>query len=132
MEKMINDEKNINKIEMSTLSKTWIFDLDGTLVKHNGYKIDGFDTVLDGVIEYLSNIPDSDTIIILTARECQYKEQTIDFLREHNIRFDNIIFDIPMGERIVINDRKTTGLDMAFAININRDCFSVPAISREK
>ena len=32
---------------LSTLSKTWIFDLDGTIVKHNGYKIDGYDTAND-------------------------------------------------------------------------------------
>ena len=30
---------------LSTLPKTWIFDLDGTLLKHNGYKSDGIDTL---------------------------------------------------------------------------------------
>ena len=34
---------------LSTLPKTWIFDLDGTILKHNGYKIDGEDTLLPGV-----------------------------------------------------------------------------------
>ena len=34
---------------LSTLSKTWIFDLDGTLLKHNGYKTDGEDSLLEGV-----------------------------------------------------------------------------------
>ena len=28
---------------------------------------------------------------------------------------------MPMGERILVNDRKTSGLDMSFAINKNRD-----------
>ena len=37
---------------LSTLSKTWIFDIDGTLVKHNGYKLDGRDTLLEGAKEY--------------------------------------------------------------------------------
>lgn len=36
-------------LTLSTLPKTWIFDLDGTLVKHNGYKIDGHDTLLERV-----------------------------------------------------------------------------------
>ena len=45
---------------LSTLSKTWVFDLDGTLLKHNGYKIDGKDTLLPGVKEYLATIPDED------------------------------------------------------------------------
>ena len=26
---------------LSTLPKTWVFDLDGTLLKHNGYKLYG-------------------------------------------------------------------------------------------
>ena len=30
------------KLILSTLPKTWIFDLDGTIVRHNGYKLDGF------------------------------------------------------------------------------------------
>ena len=34
------------EIEMSILPKTWILDLDGTIVKHNGYIEDGFDTLL--------------------------------------------------------------------------------------
>ena len=53
---------------LSTLPKTWIFDLDGTLLKHNGYKLDGKDTLLDGVKEYLDELPKEDKIIILTSR----------------------------------------------------------------
>ena len=52
---------------MSTLPKTWIFDLDGTLLKHNGYKIDGVDTVLPGVREYLESIPKEDHIFKVTV-----------------------------------------------------------------
>lgn len=29
------------ELKLSTLRKTWIFDLDGTLVVHNGYREDG-------------------------------------------------------------------------------------------
>ena len=56
---------------------------------------------------------------------------TLDFLDEHGIRYDEILFNIPMGERIVVNDRKPSGIDMAVAINIDRDDFSLPAIKRE-
>ena len=34
------------EIVLSSLGHTWILDLDGTLVKHNGYKIDGADSLL--------------------------------------------------------------------------------------
>ena len=99
----------MEELILSTLSKTWIFDLDGTLLKHNGYKIDGYDTLLDGAKEYIDNIPESDMIIILTSRTDEYKEQTLGFLAENSIRYNEILFNMPMGERIVVNDRKPSG-----------------------
>ena len=117
---------------LSTLPKTWIFDLDGTLVKHNGYKTDGRDTLLPGVTDYLATIPAEDRVIILTSREEVYREQTIAFLKEAEIRFDEIIFGVPMGERILINDKKPSGLEMAIAWNLERDVFEMPAVRREK
>ena len=116
---------------LSTLPKTWVFDLDGTLLKHNGYKIDGVDTLLPGVSEYLATIPDEDTIVIFTSRTDEYKQMTLDFLAKNGIRYDAIHFNMPMGERIIVNDRKTSGLDMSVAINIDRDKFALPAILRE-
>ena len=72
---------------LSTLPKTWIFDLDGTLLKHNGYKIDGKDTLLDGVKEYMELIPSEDYILILTSRTNEYRDMTLSFLEENNIRY---------------------------------------------
>lgn len=117
---------------LSTLPKTWVFDLDGTLLKHNGYKIDGVDTILPGVLEYLDTIPSEDKIVIFTSRTDEYKKMTIDFLRDNKIRYDEILFNMPMGERIIVNDRKTSGLDMAVAININRDEANLPQIIRAR
>ena len=94
------------KIILSTLPKTWVFDLDGTLLKHNGYKLDGTDTVLFGVKEYLETIPKEDRIVIFTSRTEEYRQMTLDFLHEHQIRYDEILFNMPMGERIIVNDRK--------------------------
>ncbi|MCI9180629.1 MAG: hypothetical protein HFG50_11605 [Lachnospiraceae bacterium] len=117
---------------LSTLPKTWIFDLDGTLLKHNGYKLDGKDTLLDGVKEYLDELPKEDKIIILTSRLEEYGEMTIEFLREQEIRFDQILFEMPMGERILVNDRKPSGVDMAVALNLERDSFWLPQVVRER
>ena len=117
-------------LELSTLPKTWIFDLDGTLLKHNGYKIDGIDTLLEGAKEYVDSIPEEDYIMILTSRTDEYRESTINFLRQYNIRYDEIIFNIPMGERIVVNDRKPSGIDMAVAINTDRDQVMFPKVIR--
>lgn len=120
------------KLVMSTLPKTWIFDLDGTVLKHNGYKDDGYDTVLDGAVEYLRRLPREDKIIFLTSRKEEYRQMTTDFLKTAGIRHDTILFDMPMGERILVNDRKPSGLDMAVALNMDRDSFELPWIIRER
>lgn len=115
---------------LSTLPKLWIFDLDGTILKHNGYKLDGTDTLLEGAKEYLDAIPKEDKIIILTSRTSEYREQTEDFLKSNEIRFDEILFQMPLGERILVNDRKPSGLDMAIAVNVDRNEFRLPEIVR--
>lgn len=119
------------KLILSTLPKTWIFDLDGTILKHNGYKLDGRDTILDGVAEFLRGLPDEDKIVLFTSRAEEYCQMTLDFLAEQGIRYDEILFNMPMGERIVINDRKPSGIDMAVAVNMDRDKFEMPDIIRE-
>ena len=124
------EQEQTDTLVLSTLPKTWIFDLDGTLVKHNGYKIDGHDTLLPGAKEYIDEIPVEDKILILTSRTDEYKELTLNFLSEHGIRYDEIMFNMPMGERIVVNDRKPSGIDMAVAINLERDQLLMPKIDR--
>lgn len=108
------------QLTMSPLSKVWIFDLDGTLVVHNGYKT-GDDELLPGVLDFLKKISPDDYILIVTARESEAKEQTINFLNKVGIRFDKIIFDVPMGERILINDDKPSGLQTSFAVRLKRN-----------
>lgn len=109
------------EIEMTALPKTWILDLDGTVVRHNGYKTDGADTLLDGVDQLLSQIGEGDMVVFITSRKKEYQEITERFLDEHGIRYDHIIYGAPYGERILVNDRKPSGLQMAYAFNTNRD-----------
>ena len=95
-----------NKHIVSSLGKTWILDLDGTLVKHNGYMIDGRDSWLLGAKKFLESIPQNDKIILLTSRTENEKKITEDFLEEQGIRYDHIIYNAPYGERILINVKK--------------------------
>ena len=76
----------MNKLILSTLAHTWILDLDGTIVKHNGYKLDGTDTLLEGAKEFLEDIPEKDMIVFLTSRTDEYKNKTINFLNENNMK----------------------------------------------
>ncbi len=110
-----------NNITLSSLPHTWLIDIDGTIVKHNGYKIDGYDTLLDGVKDFFNQINKNDKIILLTAREGKYLEDLKLFLKENNIRYDYLLTDMPVGERILINDNKPSGLVMGHIINKKRD-----------
>jgi ribonucleotide monophosphatase NagD (HAD superfamily) len=106
-------------IVVSSLKKTWILDLDGTLLKHNGY-LRGGDALLDGAKEFMDRIS-GDAIVLLTARSEALRERTVDFLLESGIRFDHIIFGMPVGERILINDAKPSGMTTALAFCKERD-----------
>ncbi len=120
--------KNSNDFILSYLEHTWILDLDGTIVKHNGYKIDGYDTLLNGAKEFLDSIPTNDMIIFLTARKRDVQRETEAFLKINGIRYNNIIFEAPYGERILINDNKPSGLRMGMVYNKKRDDSDFPVI----
>ena len=107
-------------MKFSALPKTWLLDIDGTILKHNGYK-NGGDIILDGAKEFFRNISPRDKIILLTSREKKYKKELENFLQDNEIRYDEIIYDLPYGERICINDKKPSGLNTAYAINKDRD-----------
>lgn len=107
-------------LKLSTLNKTWILDLDGTLVEHNGYKT-ADDRFLPGAKEFLQSIPENDFVLIMTAREKEAKVKTEKFLKENNIRYNLILFEMPIGERILLNDNKPSGLKCAYALNPKRN-----------
>lgn len=119
----MNLRSDMENIVLSKLGHTWILDIDGTIVKHNGYKIDGEDSFLPGAKGFLDGIPKEDMVVFITSRTDEYREKTIEFLKRNSIRFDHIIFNAPYGERILLNDDKPSGLKMGMALNLKRDTF---------
>ena len=111
------------KCRVSSLGKTWILDIDGTIVKHNGYKLDGKDTFLDGAKEFLQSISPEDKLVFVTSRTEECRELTEQFFKENGIVYHAIIYGVPYGERILVNDKKPSGLEMAMAVNTTRDVF---------
>ena len=99
---------------------TWIIDIDGTILKHNGHLVDD-ETILDEVINFFSRIPKEDAIILMSAREERHALDTLNFLKLNGVRYTHAVFNLPKGERILINDIKPSGLKTAFSLNINRD-----------
>ena len=106
--------------ELSNLPHTWFFDLDGTILDHNAH-IGGQDKLLDGVKELWATIPIDDFIIITTGRAEIYRATTLNFLVANDIRYNLALFELPLGERIVVNDVKDSGLKCAIAWNVERN-----------
>lgn len=115
-------------LELSCLGHTWIIDLDGTLLKHNGYLLDGKDTFLEGAKEFLDRIPKKDMVVLMTSRKEEYKEITLRFLEENAVHYDHIIFGCPYGERIIVNDNKPSGLHTGCTYNKVRNSAQFPVV----
>lgn len=109
------------KLVLSGLPHTWVLDLDGTIVLHNGYKMYGEDVFLDGAKEFLCSIQEDDMIVFLTSRKKEYANITEEFLNKNGIRYNTIVYEAPYGERILVNDNKPSGLKMAYAVCMERD-----------
>lgn len=109
------------KLMLSPLGHTWILDLDGTILRHNGHLSAEGDTLLPGVSAFMAALPPDDMVVLLTSRSRDLASQTEAFLRENGIRFDHIIYGAPFGERILVNDAKPSGLATAHAVCGQRD-----------
>lgn len=109
-----------HRLTVSTLPRTWIIDVDGVILKHNRYR-DGGDELLPGAIEFWEKIGPRDTVILTSARDESLKELTLQLLAGHGLRVDVALFGLPVGERILVNDNKPSGLPMGHVVNLDRD-----------
>jgi len=120
------------------MNKTWFIDIDGTIFKHrNNQQIDVSqekgeheEELLPGVKEFFKSIPENDEIVLVTARHKEHHPTTHQALQEYEIPCDAIIYDLPSGPRILINDIKPSEsednpdakeIDTAYAINVTRN-----------
>ena len=108
-------------LRLSTLPKTWVFDVDGTLVIHNGHLRPQGDELLPGVKEFFTSLPAQDAVVLLTARKKELGPALEAFVTANGIRYDVILYGMPAGERILVNDCKPSGLLTAVAVNKKRD-----------
>lgn len=110
------------------LRKTWIFDLDGTILVHGGVYVGNkwIDELLPDTLKVWKMIPPDDNIIIITARPEKLRKMTEDFLAENNLRYDHIIFDVGAGPRILFNDTKPNGTITAIGVPVVRDIGVTP------
>jgi hypothetical protein len=106
---------------------TIFLDIDGCILFHLG-KISKitqhYDTqqILSGVLEKLDEWEAKGyRIVLTTGRPESLREITEQTLTRHGIFFNKLIMDLGGGKRYLINDRKPSGTDTAFAINLDRN-----------
>ena len=117
-----------NKIELriSKLPHTWIIDFDGTIFIHNEYKKDKQDKVCNSNVQKFFDQLSLDDFIIFTTSRGKYLSDLCEKSIRNKINLKQkycIVYDLPQGERILINDTKPKGLLTSLAIPINRDEF---------
>ena len=111
----------MSTLKLSTLPKTWIIDLDGTVFQHNGFLTNEEEEPLPGIKELFQKISPDDYVIITTSRNEELRWVTEGNLNKSGLRYNLLLMGLPKGERVLINDRKPSGLKTAFAVNVTRD-----------
>ena len=129
----------VNMQAKEKLDQTWFIDIDGTIFKHRtNDELDDWvknikrshlkEEILEGVRDWFSRLSKKDKVIFVTAREERHREHTIKALKRFRIKFNEIIFSVNAGPRILINDSKpknSTGLGYtlktARGVNLKRD-----------
>jgi phosphatidate phosphatase PAH1 len=105
--------------------KTIFCDIDGTLFEHKKdlhAMITKDPSILPGVIEKFSEWRNKDYYIILTtARPEGCRNITEKQLASFGIFYDRMIMGLPVGPRVVINDKKPDGLITSYAVCIERN-----------
>jgi len=100
-----------NGSHQSRKKGTVFCDLDGTIIKHvqlpteTGEEI----RILQGSVEKLREFREKDYFLVLTTSRPQSKVfVALEVLKREGIEFDQVICDLPVGPRHLINDSKDT------------------------
>tara|TARA_Y100001933_G_C18603133_1_gene398860 strand:+ start:67 stop:477 length:411 start_codon:yes stop_codon:yes gene_type:complete len=121
-----HNKNNMINLKISNLIHTWFIDLDGTIFKHNAYKENQFDVVVNSNVQkFFDQIPKEDFLIFTTSRSSSLSRLCEESLSQ-KVKIKQkffIIYDLPHGERILLNDSKPSGLITSLAINFERDQF---------
>jgi hypothetical protein len=105
--------------------KTIFCDIDGTIFAHGknlSTMVTNKPKLLPGVLDKFLEWRSKDyCIVITTARPEGCRNITIKQLNEHGLFYDQLIMGLPVGPRVVINDKKTDGMVTSYAICVDRN-----------
>lgn len=105
----------------------YFVDLDGTLFYNQSkYFSDDYSnkpTVIQEAVEYfLNKMKQGNTIVFTTARPSEYRDITLNTLREIGFEGCQLIMDLPHSPRVLVNDyAKSNPYPSARSINVSRD-----------
>ncbi len=111
---------------MEDRPKTFIFDIDGTLLSHSGDICNlhtKFPMVLPGVLNKLRELDrKSCKIILISGRREGTRKQTEEQLASAGIIYDQLILGAGNGIRVLVNDFKPDSTEpTAIAVNVERN-----------
>lgn len=114
---------------LESYPKTFFIDIDGTIVPNlsiedldNALTIPNYiQELLPGVKSFFNKLHRNDIVIFTTARESKYKELTERTLHHHKIRYHQMIMNLTVGQRFLINDTVNMFYQKAIAINVLRN-----------
>lgn len=78
--------------------------------------------IMDNV-NFLKNLIKENNIkiVLTTARSKKKCKQVLRLLKHQGLNFNKCVYDLGVGQRLVINDKKSTGLKSAFSLNTERN-----------
>lgn len=110
---------------MRTSRKTIFCDIDGTILFHreNLYEIMNREPrILPGVIDKFLEWREKDYYIVLTtARPEGCRSITQEHLDRYGIFYDQLIMGLPVGPRVIINDKKPDGMITTGMVCVDRN-----------
>ncbi len=111
-------ETNTGKLNKETI----FVDLDGTLILFNLEPERVTDRIIMSTMKYLiKKKAEGACIVCTTARSYKHTMMAIVNAGIPLDFFDHIIYDLPMGRRVLINDHKDGAPESAVAVNLFRD-----------
>ena len=120
-------DKEMLETHVNTLRKkcTIFCDIDGVLIRHHPHSTSSpqDNEILKGADNLSKWKNDGHTIILTTARNEKFRNQTESLLRFFNISYDKLVMSLPAGPRVLINDHKPSKLftNQAVDIEVERD-----------
>lgn len=110
-------------LAVSSLPKTWFLDVDGTIIEHNTQFSDENLKWLPNVEEFLINLSPQDTVVLTSARKIENLNHIINLVQKISpAKVTKVVSDLGVGERILINDQKPSGLITSHSVNLKRNC----------